>query len=259
MGAHRASFRFFAELTDFLPEVVEAGRLTRSFDGSPSVKDQIEACGVPHTEVDLILADGRSVSFAYRLADGDTISVYPVFESFDIAAVTKVRPAPLRETRFVIDINLGKLARYLRLLGFDSVCDGSYDDRDLVDISVRDRRILLTKDRALLKHAVVTHGYFVREINPRTQIIEVVRRFDLVDSIDPFARCMECNGEIVTVDKGVIEEQLQPLTRRYFDGFRRCAGCSRIYWRGSHYPRLAQIVDEVATNQGGIGSFGASG
>lgn len=245
MGEHRASFRFFAELMDFLPEVVEAGRLTRSFDGSPSVKDQIEACGVPHTEVDLILADGHSVGFTYRLADGDRISVYPVFESFDIAAVTKVRPTPLREMRFVIDINLGKLARYLRLLGFDSVCDGLHEDRDLVDISVRDCRVLLTKDRALLKHAVVTHGYFVRAINPRTQIVEVVRRFDLVDMIAPFARCMECNGEITRVEKAAIEEQLQPLTRCYFDEFRRCSGCSRIYWRGSHFDRLSGFVEGV--------------
>lgn len=247
MARFQASFRFYAELNDFLPGDTDSGRVVRHFDESPSVKDQIEACGVPHPEVDLILANGRSVGFGYRLTDGDLISVYPVFESFDIAGLSKVRPQPLRETRFVIDINLGRLARYLRLLGFDSVCDGELHDVDLVEISVQHHRVLLTKDRGLLKRAAVTHGYFVREVHPRDQIIEVVSRFDLGDMIKPFARCMECNGEIEFVDKAEIEHLLEPLTKRYFDEFRRCPACGRIFWQGSHYERLASLVDTVRT------------
>jgi uncharacterized protein with PIN domain len=245
MSAGQATFRFYAELNDFLGSDTEAGTLIRGFNESPSVKDQIEACGVPHTEVDLILVNGASVDFAYRLQDGDRISVYPVFESFDIAGITRVRPEPLREMRFVVDINLGKLARYLRLLGLDTITDSTADDAELVELSVAQRRVLLTKDRPLLKRAAVTHGYLVRSIDPEEQIIEVVQRFDLVAGIDPFARCMECNGVIESVAKADVEHSLEPLTKRYFNEFRRCPDCGRVFWRGSHYERLEALVDRI--------------
>jgi len=245
MGEHEATFRFYAELTDFLANDAGSGRVVRRFNESPSVKDQIEACGVPHTEVDLILANGVSVEFGYRLRDGDAVSVYPVFESFDISAISRVRPEPLREPRFVVDINLGKLARHLRLLGFDTMSDGTLDDEDLVEISVGQHRILLTKDRSLLKRAAVTHGYFVRNIQPDDQIIEVVRRFDLAGVIEPFARCMECNGIIEPVAKAEIEHLLEPLTRRHFHEFRQCSACERVFWRGSHFERLVTLVASI--------------
>ncbi len=243
MQERLATFRFFAELTDFVGD--PSGRVVRRFTESPSVKDQIEACGVPHTEVDLILANGRSVGFDYRLGDGDHISVYPVFEAFDISSITRVRPEPLRVMRFVADINLGKLAKYLRLLGFDTT--GASDDDELVDISVGQRRILLTRDRALLKRAVISHGYLVRQMDPTEQIKEVVRRFDLVRLVEPFGRCMECNGEIDPVDKQEILHLLEPLTRQYFEEFRRCRGCGRIFWQGSHHERLVQIIEAATT------------
>lgn len=249
---YQATFRFYAELTDFLPAAAVAGHFAREFNGSPSVKDQIEACGIPHTEVDLVLANGKSVDFSYRLADGDRISVYPMFESFDIGSVSMVRPAPLRTMRFLVDINLGKLARYLRLFGFDASCDGRLGDADLAATAAEQRRILLTKDRGLLKRAEVTHGYLVREIAPRQQIVEVLRRFDLAGSIEPFARCLECNGEIESVGKADIEHLLEPLTKRYFEHFRRCRDCRRIFWRGSHFERLAAMVSDVRRKLGSI-------
>lgn len=248
MGTNTATFRFYAELRDLLGPAAIDGRMVRSFDESPSVKDQIEACGVPHTEVDLILANGESVDFGYRLRHGDRISIYPVFEAFDIQEVSKVRPEPLREIRFVVDVNLGRLARYLRLLGFDTVTDGTLDDGDLVKISVDEHRILLTKDRPLLKRSAVTHGYLVRAIDSEEQLQEVVRRFDLARLIGPFARCMECNGAIAEVPKAQIEHLLEPLTKRYFDEFRQCADCERIFWQGSHFDRLAAIVTAARTS-----------
>lgn len=245
MRDNQVTFRFYAELKDFLAGDAGSGEVVRMFDESPSVKDQIEACGVPHPEVDLILANGESVGFDYRLRPGDAISVYPVFESFDIAAVSRVRPTPLREMRFVVDVNLGKLVRYLRLLGFDAAADGCLDDADLVKVSVDERRILLTKDRPLLKRAAVTHGYLVRAADPGEQIVEVVRRFDLGRLIEPFARCLECNGVIESVSKAEIEHRLEPLTKRYFDEFRRCSSCDRVFWRGSHYEYLSRVVAAV--------------
>lgn len=236
----RATFRFYGDLTDFLSD--ETYVKSVAFDDPPSVKDRIEACGVPHTEVDLIVVDGQPVDFSYRLGDGDRIGVYPVFRSLETGF--SLRPAP-PVGRFVVDVNLGKLARYLRLIGFDSVSDGALDDGDLAHIAAKDDRILLTKDRNLLKRRIVVHGYLVRAVNPADQLVEVVRRFRRAELMQPFARCMECNGDIVPVAKSEVDHLLEPLTREHYDDFRHCRNCGRIYWRGSHVARLHSLVDKV--------------
>lgn len=246
---NHASFRFYAELNDFVPPHRKQTIFSHVFNGQPSVKDTIEALGVPHTEVDLILVNGESVDFSYRIMDGDQISIYPMFESIDIAAVLRVRPQPLREVRFVLDTHLGRLAGYLRMLGFDALYQNDFQDEELASLSSIGRRILLTKDRGLLKRGEVTHGYCVREFHPRRQLVEVLRRFDLVGSIEPYKRCIRCNGMLTPVDKEEIIDQLQPETRQYYDEYHRCQDCARIYWRGSHYQRMqlfiAQILEEV--------------
>ena len=241
----RAEFRFYAELNDFLPASKQFRTVVRTFELSPSVKDMIEAQGVPHTEVDLVIANGESVDFAYRVRDGDRIGVYPVFESFDLAAVTRLRPEPLREPRFIVDANLGALARHLRLVGFDTLYDRDWDDAQLAETSRAERRILLTRDVGLLKRTEVTHGYFVREQDPRAQIREVARRLQLLSSFKPFTRCLECNGELVAVTKEDVAGDIDEGTKRRHDDFRRCSGCTRVYWRGSHHERLSAVVAEI--------------
>jgi uncharacterized protein len=203
----------------------------------------IEATGVPHTEVDLILVNGDSVDFSYRVQDGDRISVYPVFESLGIGDVVRVRPAPLRDTRFVLDVNLGGLARYLRLLGFDSVYRNDVSDQQLAEISVGDHRILLTRDVDLLKRKAITHGYFVRARDVQAQALEVVKRLDLFDQVSPFVRCMNCNDTLSPVSKDEIESRLEERTRRYYNDFRVCRGCGRLYWHGSHHAKLMAFVE----------------
>ncbi|MDJ0497791.1 MAG: Mut7-C RNAse domain-containing protein [Acidimicrobiia bacterium] len=245
MSYPQATCRFFGDLIDLLTLPDEAGVVVRTFDESPSVKDQIEACGVPHTEVDLLLVNGVPVGFDHRIADGDRISVYPFFNEMDVSHMSLVRPEPLPEMRFLVDINLGKLARYLRLLGFDTLSDGRWHDAELVAIAVDQQRMLLTKDRPLLKRSAVTHGYLVRADVPLDQTIEVIRRFDMTSSIKPFGRCMECNGDLRTVEKADIDHVLEPLTRRYFDDFRQCVQCRRVFWKGSHHRRLAAVIEEV--------------
>jgi hypothetical protein len=214
-----AFFRFYAELNDYLPAdkkqtefsyslddpmrgssptnrgphagssrgVVDregsghlAKHMSRKFeDRRVSVKKMIESIGVPHTEVDLILVNGQPVDFTYIVRDGDRISVYPVFEALNIAPLTRLRPHPLRQVRFVLNKHLGKLASCLRQLGFDAWYLDDYDNEILVQISVAKRRILLTKDRALLKRKEITHGYCVLSTDPEQQLIEVIERFDL--------------------------------------------------------------------------------
>ena len=157
----RATLRFYAELNDFLPPKDRHQPVQRSFRGRPSIKDLIEAAGVPHTEIDLLLVNGESVDFAYPVGDGDRISVYPVFESVDIKSATKVRPEPLRELRFVLDVHLGRLAAYLRLAGFDTVYRNDLDDAELARIA-SSGRVLLTRDQGLLKRRAVHRGYWLR-------------------------------------------------------------------------------------------------
>jgi uncharacterized protein with PIN domain len=241
----RASFRFFAELNDFLSPHRRRRRFEHPFFGKPAVKDVIESLGVPHTEVDLILVDGESVDFDYPLQEGMQVSVYPVFESIDISPILRVRPEPLRETRFVLDTHLGRLAGYLRLMGFDTRYRNDFRDSTLARISHSEGRILLTRDRGLLKRTEVTHGYCIRSTHPREQLIEVLRRFDLFHSAEPFTRCLRCSGLIKPVPKEQIMDLIPEQTRRHFDAFYQCAGCGQVYWRGSHYERMRRFVRGV--------------
>ena len=238
----QASLRFYAELKDFLPEGQRSGEVIRSFGVPGSVKDLIEACGVPHTEVDLIVVNSRSVDFSYLVADGDRISVYPQFESFDISPIVKVRPEPLREPRYVTDNHLGRLARFLRLVGLDTSYDRDWSDPDLVRISTAEHRILLTRDIELLKHGALTHGYFVRATDPRQQLNEIVRRFHLSGRLKPFTRCMVCNGMLAPVAKEEIANRLLPETRAHVDDFVVCTSCDKLYWEGAHHAGLLRIV-----------------
>lgn len=211
------------------------------------MKDAIESLGVPHTEVDLILINGVEATFSTQLSDGDRISVYPVFESFDIGALARLRPDPLRQPRFVLDVHLGRLATSLRLLGFDAEYANSYDDDQLADLSIRDGRILLTRDCGLLKRATITHGYCVRSTDAREQVLEVLSRFDLIGMIRPFSRCMACNGVLHRSTKAEVAESLPPRVAKSHTEFTRCERCGRVYWQGSHYDRLEQVVRTIVT------------
>jgi uncharacterized protein with PIN domain len=242
---HQTTFRFYAELNDFLPPARRQVPFEHAFKNRASIKDMIESLGVPHTEVDLILVNGTSVDFSYIVQNGDQVSVYPVFESLDISPVIRLRPHPLREPRFVLDAHLGRLAAYLRLMGFDSLYRNDFDDEELARLSLEENRILLTRDRGLLKRRVITHGYCVRSTIPRQQIKEVMVRFDLAGAAAPFRRCLNCNGLLEAVDKEAVADAIPPLARQFYNEFYRCAGCSQLYWRGSHYAALQRIIEEA--------------
>jgi len=243
--------RFYAELNDFLRDAQKKTRFKHELNRRTSVKDLIESLGVPHTEVEVILANGKSVDFSYIVKQQDDLSIYPMFESVDITPVLKLRDAPLRDTRFVLDCHLGRLARYLRQLGFDTLYRNDYADDELAHTSASEHRILLTRDRSLLKRSIITHGYFVREFNPRKQLDEVIRRFDLRNQIIPFGRCTRCNGMVEAVNKKTIEHLLEPKTRRYFDDFWQCTGCGQVYWEGSHVKHMIKLTDEVLNSESG--------
>jgi len=243
--------RFYAELNDFLRDPQKKTRFKHELNRRTSVKDLIESLGVPHTEVEIILANGKSVDFSYIVKQQDDLSIYPMFESVDVTPLLKLRDAPLRDTRFVLDCHLGRLARYLRQFGFDTLYRNDYADDELAHTSASEHRILLTRDRSLLKRSIITHGYFVREFDPRKQLDEVIRRFDLRNQIIPFGRCTRCNGIVEVVNKAAIEHLLEPKTRRYFDEFWQCTDCGQVYWEGSHVKHMIELTDEVLNSDSG--------
>lgn len=248
MKTNTATFRFYEELNDFLPPVKRKITFVYHFNDNPSIKDAIEALGIPHAEVDLILVNNKSKKFSYQLKDQDKVSVYPVFESLNIAGVTRVRKQPLRSVKFILDVHLGKLARYLRLLGFDTEYHNNYSDAEIVRQAKRQRRVILTRDVGLLKNRKVTRGYWLRATQPRQQIIEIIKRFDLANNIAPFTRCLECNGKITTISYKIAVEKLPLKARKYYRKFFQCRQCKKIYWQGSHFKKLQKFVHALIKN-----------
>jgi uncharacterized protein with PIN domain len=147
--------------------------------------------------------------------------------------------------RFVLDGHLGKLASYLRLLGFDTLYRNDYDDDELADTSSNQRRILLTRDRGLLKRNRVWFGYCIRARSPGEQVVEVLKRFDLAERAHPFSRCACCNGLLTPVEKVDVFDRLEPKTKLYYDDFRICQDCDRIYWKGSHFERMESQLQDL--------------
>jgi uncharacterized protein with PIN domain len=240
-----ASVRVYGSLNDFLPAVRRQTTLVCAFDGSPSIKDLVEALGVPHPEIDLLIVDGQSVDFSYRLGDGDRVAVYPLMRAFNLGDTLRLRPPPQTEPRFVADVHLGRLTAYLRLAGFDTKYRNDYPDDEIVAISASEDRVLLTRDVGVLKRVIVIRGYCLRETQPARQLVEVLRHFDLVTSAAPFTRCLRCNSRLGVVAKNRVQHLLPARTRECYREFSRCPTCSRIYWQGSHYSRMRLFIETV--------------
>ncbi|MGB8319262.1 MAG: Mut7-C RNAse domain-containing protein [Ignavibacteriaceae bacterium] len=240
-----AFFRFYEELNDFLSKTKRKIRFEHNFIDRTSIKDMIEYLGIPHTEVDLILVNCKSVDFSYIVNDRDDISVYPVFESFDISDVQHLRVKPLRNKKFVLDVHLGTLARYLRMTGFDTKYKNDDDDDEIVDVSLNEKRTILTRDKGILKRNEVTHGYFVRNQNPELQLKEVAERFSLKNEIREFERCLECNTRLEKIDKEEIIERLPLKVKQRHNNFWYCRNCDKIYWRGTHFEKMREIINRL--------------
>ena len=242
LGGSGAFVRFYGELNDFLPPARRGRLIPHRFDVGPSVKDAIESLGVPHPEVELVVVNSQPVDFSHALKTGDFISVYPAFHSIDLGSLPRLR-APLEgKPRFVLDVHLGRLAAYLRLLGFDALYQNTFTDAQLAATSAGEHRVVLTRDRALLKRNEVTYGYWVRHTEPRKQLVEALRRFDLAPHVDLFTRCLVCNAQLQRVDKQTIESRVPARTVEHFQDFHVCPSCNRVYWKGSHYRRMLLLI-----------------
>ena len=237
--------RFHAELNDFLPAEARHTTVLHPLNGAIAIKHLIESVGVPHPEVEQILVNGQPADFGYLLQPQDRIDVYAASVENQVSASIQLRPPLAPPVRFVVDTHLGQLARNLRLFGFDTLYRNDYDDPELADISSQEKRVLLTRDRGLLKRKIVVYGHWVRPTEPRQQLISVLRRYDLAVEICTWHRCLRCNGVLVSVPKEDVLESLETNTKRYYHTFQRCAECGQVYWQGSHVERMQAFVEGI--------------
>lgn len=234
---------FSADLAFFLRRQPPGEPVTRRLGEKTSVKDVIESCGVPHPEVDLITIKGQPVSFGYLIDRDQDVDVYSVGTEPSLFAENRLQVRQME--KLVADGHLGKLTRLLRLLGLDVAYHRTANDRALLDTMLGEDRALLTRDRRLLMHSIVQHAYYPRSQVPEKQVLEVIRRFNLVNTLLPFTRCLRCNAALAPVPKVDVLTQLEPLTRIYYEDFRRCIGCEKIYWAGTHFPKLQTRIAEL--------------
>lgn len=237
-----ATFRFYEELNDFLAPQRRGHEFACSCARAATTKHMIEALGIPHTEVELVLVNGMSVGFDRILEEGDRVAVFPKFEMIDVTPLLRVRDHPLRVIRFVADAHLGGLAHLLRMAGFDTWYDNHYQD-DEIEAIAREGRIVLTRDRELLKRRSITHGCYIHTLKPPQQLCEIFERLDLARSARPFTLCLECNAALRSVEKTEVLSRLPPSVRERFDRFSTCDVCQRIFWEGSHWRRMRLYLD----------------
>lgn len=242
---NKATLRFYGELNDLLPKERRQTPISYSFSGNPGIKDGIEALGIPHPLIFLILVNGRQVDFSHRLRSGDYVSLYPPFRTLPVHDEMGLLLQYQEEVRFILDDHLGRLARYLRQLGFDTLYGKTFQDEEVLHLAEEERRIILTKDSRLLRHKRVRFAYLIVSNDPKDQLLEVLQQYDLFASFHPFGRCLLCNHKLKAVKKEDILHRLEPLTRKYYQEFFWCSACEKVYWKGSHYQRMISFLDSL--------------
>lgn len=210
-----------------------------------SIKDIIEALHIPHTEISSIFQNDTEISFSHIPEAGERIFLHSFSHGTDVTQPSLLRPDPLPITSFIVDINVGKLARLLRMSGIDTVYDPQWQEKDIAEMAAADRRILLSRNRDLLRRKCILWGHLVRAEQPEKQLAEVMTLFGLRDAIQPFSRCLQCNALLQPVGKSTILHRLEPLTRKYYRKFHVCPDCEQIFWRGSHHKRMEELIERV--------------
>ncbi|MDW7771852.1 MAG: Mut7-C RNAse domain-containing protein [Desulfobulbaceae bacterium] len=206
-----------------------------------SIKDVVESFGVPHTEIGTIECRGEEVDFSYPVEDDRVFKIFPIRAPWDPARKSLLRPVPLAEIKFIVDVNVGRLARYLRMAGFDVLYHYRWSDVQIIAMISRERRIVITRDLALLKRRQVEFGRYVRSEKPAEQLHEIIGFFGLRDKLQPFSRCLDCNTLLEPVAKQDILHLLEPLTKKYYHSFSICPACDKVYWAGSHVEEMRQL------------------
>lgn len=215
------------------------------FKGSQTIKHLVESLGVPHTEVGLLQVMENTIGFGYLVKKGDMVHVHHSSADLDHLSGMFNDGRMTIPARFILDNHLGKLAGDMRMLGLDADYSNKYQDQELAETTVAEKRILLTRDRQLLMRKTIRYGYLLRSLQPDEQLLEILQRFNLFSDIKLFQRCMVCNHQLEPVERDEIEHRLEPLTKKFFFEFQICIGCGRIYWPGSHVERMETRLAEI--------------
>jgi uncharacterized protein with PIN domain len=228
-----ASFRFHGTLQDFLKKAQRDRAFLHPCARAASLKNAIEALGVPHTEAGRVTVNGAPATLQRTVRDGDEIEIYP--------RTMETGSDPV----FLADAHLGGLARFLRMLGYDTLHDNGFADEDIRRLAEAEQRIVLSRDRELLKCREIARGCYVRALKAEAQLREVAERYDLAARARPFTRCLRCNLPLQAVDRASVAAMVPEKVRERQEQFSRCAGCGRIYWPGSHYARMRAALGEL--------------
>ncbi|RZU17313.1 Mut7-C RNAse domain-containing protein [Streptomyces sp. BK239] len=223
------------ELALFVPHARRTGVHPLAVDGVSTLGHVVESLGVPLTEVGALVVDGREAPFSHIPAHGESVSVRPV------ARPQRVPGAPLR---FLLDVHLGTLARRMRLLGVDTAYESTdIGDPALAARSAAERRVMLSRDRGLLRRRELWAGGYVYSTRPDDQLRDVLARF--APELRPWTRCTACNGLLRQATKDEVADQLEHGTHRSYDVFAQCRECGRAYWKGAHHEQLETIVERA--------------
>ena len=241
-----ATFRFYGELNDFLPRERKGRDITAPCARMASTKHMIEALGVPHTEVELVLVNGENAGLDLLLEEGDRVAVYPHFTRFDVSDLRPASSLPPGRIRFVADAHLGGLARLLRMAGFDTICDNSLNGDQVEALAAVQERVVLTRDRELLKRRGIDYGCYVRAQRPEAQLHDLFEHFGLAERARPFTRCLHDNAPLRSVAKAEVLDRLPPQVAAAQDEFNTCDLCGRVYWKGSHWQRMSAVLARAA-------------
>ena len=241
-----ATFRFYGELNDFLPRERKGREITTPCARMATTKHMIEALGVPHTEVELVLVNGENAGLDLLLEEGDRVAVYPHFTRFDVSDLMPAPSLPPGRIRFVADAHLGGVARLLRMAGFDTIYDNSLSGDQVEALAADQERVVLTRDRELLKRRGIDHGCYVRAQRPEAQLHELFEHFGLAGGARPFTRCLHDNAPLRSVAKAEVLDRLPPRVAAAQDEFNTCDLCGRVYWKGSHWQRMSAVLARAA-------------
>ncbi len=242
-----ATFTFYGALLDFLKPSEREQPIAYTFTGTPALKDAIEAIGIPHPEVAVILQHDTPAFFNSRLHTGQQIHVFPYQSKLPLPKGYALAPKVPEPYKFVLDVHLGTLARALRMLGFDALYEQNQTDAHIAQVACSENRIVLTRDVGLLKQKIIDHGYWLRSQDTKEQVKEIISRFNLTSHFDPFRRCLLCNALVKPVAKKQILDKLPPKTRLYFNEFYQCTACGKVYWKGSHYEHMQAVISKLTS------------
>lgn len=157
------------------------------------------------------------------------------------------------EIKFVVDNNVGKLAKWLRIMGYDATLFSGDDDGRMVKVALAQNRVILTKDREVMKRRLVTSGklkaILIRSDDVEAQLRQVVEALNLDYHFSPFSICLECNLRLVEKDKGTVQELVPPYVFKSQREYMECPSCHRIYWRGTHWQAMNRELEKLAGEQ----------